>query len=227
MAIKDLSGMNFGILTVISRAGSNKGGSALWKCICKCGEERIIEGTGLRAGRNKSCGCASPRFTKERVIKHGMSSSRCYRIWRGMITRCSEKSSGKSRRNYYLKGITVCERWMRFENFFEDMGIPNDGFSLDRIDGTKGYSPENCRWATIKQQANNTISNRIIRFKGKCATVSEWAANIGMKSNTLEYRLLRGWSIEDALLKPIQKRCQFRAVECVPQVRVGCAGRDA
>jgi hypothetical protein len=201
MALQSLKGIKFSKLLVKERSSNLKDGSATWLCICDCGNERIIAGTALRAGRNKSCGCASPRFTTERVVKHGKSQSRVYRIWNGMKKRCSENSFGKSRKLYYLKGIKVCDRWQNFELFYEDMGDPPDSYSIDRIDGNGNYEPSNCRWASAKEQANNTFKNKKIEFDGEIKTISQWAEHLNIKPNTLLYRLRRNWSIERAFKK--------------------------
>jgi hypothetical protein len=200
MAAIDLTGNVFGFLTVVERAGSNKLGTAMWRCLCDCGEYRTLEGTGLRAGRNKSCGCKSPKFTTARMKKHGLSRSREYRIWLGMRRRCSSNGSSKERRNYSERGINVCADWAAsFDAFYRDMGPAPSGASLDRKENSKGYSPENCRWATYQEQANNTRANRILTFNGDSMTVAEWSRKLGIKQNTITCRLLRGWSIERAL----------------------------
>lgn len=201
MAIKDISGERFGLLTVIDMSGVDNGGTALWLCQCDCGEKRIVAGTGLRAGRNKSCGCKSPKFKSKYGIESKYVGTRAYAIWIGMRARCSEESTGKSRKNYYEKGIRVCDRWNDFYNFIKDMGEPRDGESIDRIDNTLGYYPENCRWATDKQQANNTSKNKKITFDGKTMNIVEWAEHLGIKPNTLVYRIKRGWGIERAMQK--------------------------
>lgn len=201
MALKNLLGTQFGKLVVIERAPNKKDGTAVWRCLCECGQERIIPGTSLRASRNKSCGCASPVFTAERMTTHGLSRSRTYRIWAGMKMRCSASASGKSRRLYYEKGITVCQEWQTFDGFLKDMGEAPPGLSIDRIDGSKNYEPSNCRWATSKEQGNNTFANCRIKHNHQEQTLSEWAKYIGVKPNTLLYRLRRGWSIERALSK--------------------------
>ena len=194
--LKDETGKKFGSLIVLSFAGS---APARWVCMCCCGHMLIVTGTDLRAGRYKSCGCLSPKFTSDRTLKHGLSRSRTYRIWHGMKQRCSGVAKGKSRRLYYDKGIRVCEDWMDFEKFYKDMGAAPDGMSIDRIDGNKNYEPSNCRWATKKSQANNMSSNHVIEFNGKSMTLSAWASERGIKPNTLLYRLRRGWDVGRAL----------------------------
>lgn len=196
----EMKGLRFGKLTVIEPVGKNNYKSLMWKCICDCGNERIVDGSGLRAGRNKSCGCASPKFPIN-VKTHGYVGTRVYRIWCGMNSRCSESAQGKSRKLYYEKGITVCERWKEFKNFLEDMGEPDLGMSIDRIDGTKGYYKENCRWADSKTQANNTAANHILTIDGVSKTISEWSDVTGAKPNTIVCRVRRGWELKKAIQK--------------------------
>jgi hypothetical protein len=199
MSIKEMLGTRFGKLIVTKRAENLKDGTAVWACLCDCGAERNVAGTKLRAGRQKSCGCASPKFNSKLTTTHGMSKTRVYKIWAGMITRCNNPSSEKLKRLYSNKGIEVCERWKLFENFFQDMGDAPIGASIDRIDGSKNYEPSNCRWATSTEQANNTTRNRLIEHDNKKMTIAMWARHLGVKPNTLIYRLKRGQPVEQAL----------------------------
>jgi hypothetical protein len=199
MSFKEMLGIRFGKLTVIERLENFPNGTAAWNCLCDCGIEKKVAGTKLRAGKQKSCGCSSPKFSKESISTHGMSKTRVYRIWAGMHSRCRQTKNKKIQRLYLDKGIKVCERWNKFENFYEDMGDPPDGMSIDRINGDKGYEPSNCRWATSKQQANNMSSNRLIEYNNKKMTISLWAKEIGVKPNTLNYRIRRGMPLKDAL----------------------------
>lgn len=200
MPLKNLAGCRFEKLLVLDRSTNSPDGSARWNCVCDCGERRVIHGTGLRAWRNKSCGCSSPKFTKERLVTHGMSKTRTYKIYRGMLRRCSDSARGKERKNYYDKGIRVCLRWSEsFENFLADMGPAPEGYSIDRIDGNSWYEPNNCRWSTSTQQANNMSRNSIIEYNGRSQTIAMWAKEIGVKQNTLYYRISRGIPIDRAM----------------------------
>jgi hypothetical protein len=192
MPAPDLLGSTFGLLRVVAREKNKPDGSSRWKCICACGETRIVAGTGLRAGRHKSCGCASPRFTSDRMVTHNLSRSREYKIWQGMKIRCSDSAKGKTRRNYYAKGIRVCDRWMSFDAFINDMGMSPVGSTIERVDGSIGYNKQNCRWATRKEQANNTTRNVRVDHDGVSLNISQWAERLGIKPNTLLYRLRRG-----------------------------------
>lgn len=139
------------------------------------------------------------RFTSERVTTHGMSKLRVYTIWEHVKTRGTGKADKKTNTLYFDRGITVCDRWLKFANFFEDMGMPEPNQCIDRIDNNKGYYLENCRWATMKQQANNTRFNHRLLVNGIEKTVSEWADITNIKANTIIYRLIRGWSNEKAI----------------------------
>lgn len=151
----DLTGKSFGEIQVISRSKENKGTSAQWECICHCGNQFQAVGSNLTRGAVKSCGCSR----KSMNVKHGQCrrthTSKEYMIWASMIRRCHVKTD-KGYAKYGGRGIKVCERWREsFENFFVDMGSKPEGFSIDRKDNNKGYSPDNCKWSTATEQALN------------------------------------------------------------------------
>jgi len=126
--------------------------------------------------------------------------------WRNMLSRCyNPKATGYQW--YGGNGITVCDSWRNdFYSFLEDMGERPIGKSLDRINYQFGYTKDNCRWATYREQGNNTSANIFIEFNNQCHSISEWARRINIKTNTLQYRLYRGWSIERALTTTKQER---------------------
>ena len=189
----------YGYLEVLSQEKSIKG-TKYWLCKCHCGELRTVAGTHLRAGRNKSCGCMNPTFkSKTKINNPSDRKNRAYKIWMGMLHRCSSSANGKSAKLYYGKGISVCNEWYDFDNFYRDMGDTPISFSIDRIDGNSDYCKENCRWATSKEQANNTSQNVKLTMNGESLNISEWAERIGVKVNTLIYRKKRGWADEEIL----------------------------
>jgi len=158
--ITDISGQQFGRLTVIRIAHRNKGGIYSWHCICTGGNKRIARGSNLKNGTTKSCGCL---FNEGNNVKHeharGGKRSPTLTSWDGMFTRCYN-TAAKSYKNYGGRGIRVCKRWHRFENFLTDMGERPPNRSLDRINNNGRYAPGNCRWATATEQVNNRRVSR-------------------------------------------------------------------
>jgi hypothetical protein len=121
-----------------------------------------------------------------------------------MRERC-ERETDKFFKDYGGRGIKVCDRWKRFENFLNDMGEPPEGMQIDRVDNGGDYEPSNCRWATKEENAQNKRNNRIIEYDGKRMSLSEWERTLGMKSGTLKGRLSLGWAIPKALETPVRR----------------------
>lgn len=209
--LKDLSGQRFGRLTVIGidRSRPTKGG-AHWLCSCDCGGKTSSRSGSLVSGSSTSCGCLARERTRQRSIKHGMEGKPIYQLWDGMIRRCYNPNHA-AYKNYGGRGITVCDRWRSFEKFFEDIGFRPEGMSLDRIDNDKGYSPDNCRWATQKEQCRNTRTNRMLTAFGTTKSLIEWAEHIGVTENLLRTRLRSGWAIERALTEPSARPMRISA----------------
>lgn len=176
----------------------------LWFCKCDCGNNNIISANKLTSGKTKSCGCLKKETAKPPVIvKHGMSYSRLYQVWKDMKGRCCDLNN-KRYANYGGRGIKVCDEWLTFENFCK--WALSDGYSddltIDRINNDGNYEPSNCRWATKKIQANNRRTNHLLTYKGETHTLKEWAEITGINYSTLVARINRlGWSIEKILNK--------------------------
>lgn len=156
------------------------------------------------ARRGGTCGCAQVEYRiKPRPVKHGLCSSKVYLAWASMKSRCTRQSC-KAWENYGGRGISVCERWLLFENFLEDMGIPENGMTLERIDNNSGYSPENCRWATVKEQRRNTRRNILITYEGRTQCLSDWAGDLGFGKHNLSQRM-KAMTFEEAISYPVKQ----------------------
>lgn len=200
-ARKNLQGKSFGRWTVENYGGPGTCG-ATWYCKCDCGTLRRVNANSLLSGASTSCGCSGAEALAKRATVHGHNTkgqSETYKRWRNMLSRCNDPSH-TSFRNYGAKGITVDPRWAKsFVAFLEDMGECPKGKTLDRIDGTKGYCKDNCRWFTMKEQGNNRNNNRYLTFRGETRNVVAWAEILGIKEGTIRARLSRGATDEDAL----------------------------
>lgn len=212
---RSLIGQRFGRLLVLALAEPGTRGASRYVCECICGTVKTIarsELTRTRSDATRSCGCA--REDRIPWIKHGQAGNktrtRTYRIWKGMISRCTNAHMPAYER-YGGRGIVVCEAWRTFEHFYADMGDCPPGLTLERRDNNGNYEPTNCCWATYKEQANNQRTNRYIQWQGETHTIRAWSEIIGMKSTTLYQRLvIRHWSVEDAMTLPPNSRGRKR-----------------
>jgi len=207
MRLIDRLGQRYDRLVVIERlpAKSKTDTNARWFCRCDCGRGTVAYGQDLARGKVKSCGC----LNAERIMQHGMSHTHVYHVWQAMLQRC-ENPNAQSYANYGARGISVCPAWHNFEAFFADMGNRPTGYSLERENNDGNYEPENCRWATTVEQANNNRRNRIIVINGQSRTFAQWAKYAGLKWYTLRQRLdVCGWDIERALTEPVTEAEQY------------------
>ncbi len=195
-------GCKFGRLTVLASAPHINNRTA-WLCKCECGVEKAIQQKYLNGDHTKSCGCLSVDTSTILNTTHGMSHTRTYTIWSTMRARCNNPSHKKYSR-YGGRGISICARWNDYELFLADMGEAPIGYSIDRINNNGNYSPSNCRWATAKEQANNTRRNVWLTWAGKTLSISDWAIVLKMNGATLYQRFHKGWDTERVLTQPIR-----------------------
>lgn len=195
----DLSGQKFGRLTVLSKAKNNKRDEPMWYCECECGVTKEIPEHSLRGGNSRSCGCLRRKLVIERTLTHGESKSAEHRTWTDMRSRCNNPKA-PNYKYYGARGIKVCDRWQKFENFLSDMGRrPGPEYSIDRIDNNGDYEPGNCRWATRSEQRNNTRSIRPVEFNGEIYSLADLSRLSGITKGALKSRLNNGLSGEEAL----------------------------
>lgn len=200
-AFVDIAFKKFDMITPIRRVPS--GGRVKWLCKCDCGNEMIAFGENIRGGNTGSCGCR--RAVSRR--RHGMANQTTneYTLWSGMMQRCRNPKT-INYANYGGRGITVCEEWRSFENFYRDMGPrPSLIHSLDRRDNEAGYSKANCCWATPKQQARNMRNNVIVEFAGRSMCLAEAVEISGFSYSSVYQRIfVRGWDLNRALTEPLR-----------------------
>lgn len=193
--IKDLVGQKFGRLTVIAFARIGKRWRARWICRCDCGKEIEVDGSSLKQGNTRSCGCLKAEVSRTVRKTHGKSRTALYRIWACMIGRC-ERATDAKYQSYGARGIHVCERWHDFQLFLDDVSkLPHfgeKGFSLDRVNNNGDYAPDNVRWATLKEQARNKRNNHWLVIDGVRMTLAQAVEQYGVNSVTILSRLKAG-----------------------------------
>lgn len=204
-SIKDRTGETHGRLTVLRF--EKRGERIYWLCRCACGKEKAFLSHNLHP--KASCGCLAREERAKRHTTHGMARSPEYIAWRHMIDRCTNHKS-QQYHNYGGRGITVCDRWLSFENFYADVGPrpTTDGerskYSLERNDNDGNYEPGNVRWATQPEQRRNCRENVWLEWDGRRMILQDWANHLSMDANTLWNRINQyGWSVEDALTTPV------------------------
>lgn len=199
----DLTGQRFERLLVQAFAYKKNSGN-FWTCLCDCGNETIVRGAYLLKHTTRSCGCLQQEMRAKWRKTHGMTGTRAHIRWKHMLSRCYNPQS-KEYANYGGRGITVCERWREsFQAFYEDMGEPPPGLQLERKDNNQGYSPDNCCWATVKQQQRNRRVTIFCTFNNETRSLPEWSEITGLPLNLLYDRLAWDWSIERTLTTPVR-----------------------
>lgn len=205
--LEDLRGRIFGRLTVIDlHPVRSKAKRARWICRCECGNETIVQSLNLKQGATISCGCALSDHLVARNLTHGQFGSPEHNTWHGMLSRCTNHNN-KSYYNYGGRGITVCDRWHKFENFFIDMGHKSPNSTIERVNNNGNYEPDNCVWKTRHEQSRNKRNNVFINDNGIPTVLVDLALSRGIKYTTLYARIFTyGWSQEEAVSIPVGRR---------------------
>jgi len=194
---KKLEGIKFGKLTVLNRTRGNNGNVA-WVCKCDCGNTTIVYTSDLTTGHTKSCGCSHNGHPT-----HNMTYTPIYKIWKHMKSRCYNPHNNRYE-FYGAKGITVCNKWLHFEGFYEDMGSTySKGLSIDRINVNGNYEPSNCKWSTDLEQANNKTNSIMLTFNNETNSLQNLCRKYKLPSNTIKYRLKAGYTVQQAFKIPI------------------------
>jgi hypothetical protein len=194
--IIDITGTRFKRLLVVDFLERSKD-KTFWVCVCDCGELCAVEGHHLKCGDTGSCGC----LHREITTVHGMSNHSIYRLWYAVMERCYNEKAHMFK-HYGGRGITVCKRWHVFNNFFEDMGFKPTGKTLDRVNNSLGYSKNNCRWATHREQMNNTrknIDTRIVVGSG-ALTIADFCRKFSANYSTVHSKAARANKIGSPII---------------------------
>ena len=206
------AGMRLGRLTVMAtfkKPGEHWSQSRYFaECLCDCGSRHFVSLKNLHTGNTQSCGCVM----RDGRQKSGLTHHPIGRVWRNMLNRCYRPQT-VFYENYGGRGITVCPQWHDLTNFAADM-LPSyaPGLTLDRIDSDSDYSPDNCRWATMKQQSRNRRSNLVCVINGEKMCVEEWAERYSISARTIRARIHSGWPHERAITTPVQSRKRIKSM---------------
>ena len=211
MNFKDLTGQKFNRLTAIKYLGESK-----WLCKCDCGKETVVLSSCLKTNHTKSCGCLKLEKTRQmgqnfgkltgiknrkyKNLSYSKDQSKIYGSWNKMIQRCKNKNDI----HYGGRGITVCQEWLNFENFYY-WSIDNGykiGLTIDRINNNGNYEPNNCRWTTRKEQNRNKSDNIKLTYNNKTFCLMDWSKLTGLNYSCLRKRYQKGWDIEKMLTTP-------------------------
>lgn len=197
----DLIGRKFSMLSVVESVVV--GTQNRWRCVCDCGNERLLTSPALVSGNTKSCGCLNDELRRSlggKNFSHKKSKDRVYNIWALMKRRCCNVNN----MNYSFyggRGISIADEWHLFENFYKDMGDPpSTKHTLDRIDNDKNYCKENCRWSTVKEQSNNRRNTILFEVGDAKMNRTEFAKYLGTKISTISRYHSLGYNTKELIL---------------------------
>lgn len=197
---KEIIGNIYGRLMPILECGKNSSGQYRYLSVCECGESKVVTGSSMVQGKVLSCGCLRRDTMVAKNTKHNGCGTSTYETWAGMKTRCTNPN-GTAYANYGGRGITFNPAWADFAVFASDMGERPDGCTLERIDNDKGYSKDNCKWATAAEQSRNTRQNVNLTLNGKTQCMTDWAKELSIPYPTIQDRVRKGWSAEKTLTR--------------------------
>lgn len=216
--MRDYTGQRIGFVRVLGFHHKDEGWHTWWNCECICGNKIIRRSEAFTETTNCGCKTFGLRFDSSKT--HSMSKSRIYKAWSAMVQRCRNPSASAFK-DYGGRGIIVCDRWAdSFDDFLKDMGPRTTSkHTLERVDNEKGYEPNNCRWATRKEQQRNRRGNRILSINGRSQCISAWAEESGLSVMTLQGRLLRGWDAAMAISTPIKTQNRNGRAKCLASIQ--------
>ena len=211
----DLTGQRFGKLVVIERT-ENKGIEVRWLCKCDCGNQSIVASTRLKSGRTRSCGCLKGETAKKVMSTHKKTRTKIYNLYHLIKARCYKPYTNNFK-DYGGRGITMCDEWLgkngfiNFYNWATNNGykeeiLPNgkNKWTIDRIDVNGNYEPKNCRFVTNEEQAKNKRNTVYLTYNGETLTQNEWAKKLNIYAGAIQWRLKKGWSVEETLSTPVK-----------------------
>lgn len=203
----DLTNQKFERLHVVERAPNrimpNGDSRRAWLCRCDCGNEIVATTIDLRKGDVKSCGCIKKELDKVKLATHGDHGTHLHNVWCAMRRRCNNKKN-RDFHHYGGRGINVCHEWESDYLCFKRWALSNgysENLTIDRIDVDGDYTPANCRWVSMKEQANNRSNSRYVTYNGEVHTIQEWSEIVNIPYSTLYMRFRNGWSADEALHK--------------------------
>lgn len=191
----DIIGKKYNKLTCVKKDENKDKRYYIFRC--DCGNEKSIIASNVIGGYSTSCGCVK---LKGNNTKHGGKGTRLYHIWKSMRERCNNPNTNRHH-IYHDRGIRICKEWDDF-SVFREWALSNgynETLTIDRINGNLGYHPDNCRWATYTEQANNSSNAKMITYNGKTQSQSEWGRELGINHSTISDRAKKGWSVERVL----------------------------
>ena len=204
MIQKDITNYKFNKLIAVEFYKKDKFGKLYWLFKCDCGNKKVINKSRVMTNQTKSCGCLEKEFKFKPLFNLLKPYRSEYTTWFAMKQRCLN-TENKDYLHYGGRGIKICDRWMKFENFFNDMGKRPKGKTIDRIDNNGNYELSNCRWATPKEQISNTRRVIYINFNGKIMIAKEWANLFSLDYRSFIYHFKKNNNMEFALIKAKKK----------------------